>query len=215
MARTQPNNQFTEVESKDLMQKCSLWHIWFITWRISQPKSNLCVTGLASVVTIIWYVVATPSTNVLLSISHRIASEAIPIGFSIIGLLLAGYLVFTSVSSPKMLAEMTRIRHEKSKLSYFKYNAFPFVSFIVDVLCYCIVCVLFKYISGMSTDATIDFGMYCKMLYAINTIMIYTSNFILVVGPIYLIMQLKSFIKNTNHVIFTAVQWIREEEDRS
>lgn len=78
-------------------------------------------------------------------------------GFSagILGFLIAGFTIFATVSDKSLFITMAKARHEKSGLSYLKYNFFALMYVFIAYLGFAILCLLIQLLGDTSGFASI------------------------------------------------------------
>jgi len=203
----------------DLLKEKNLSAIYKESRKIPFSKSNI-FAGL-----FVWGIVTYHSsmTSNFDSIANQLlslASIAFSTSIGLLGFLLAGFSFFATIFDKSLFFQMAKISHDKSGLSYLKYNFFTFMRVFCEYLVFSIISLLliafcqnnsfcrqwiFDTLSNMNWHHRLRF-LAAPDIFCISMIFgLFCGSFV------YLIMQLKSFIFNIYHVVMTNIRWSLEE----
>lgn len=141
------------------------------------------------------------------------------LGFSfsagILGFLIAGFTIFATVSDKSLFTGMARRKHEKSGLSYLKYNFFALMYVFTIYLSFAILCLLIQLLGGSSGFLSMTVRIVAKGVYFDIIKRFLAGVGVVVVGTwfFYSLILLQSFIFNIYHIVMTAIRWQIENED--
>jgi hypothetical protein len=114
------------------------------------------------------------------------------IAVSVIGFLVAGITIFTTLSDRRVLVELAKTQHEKSDISVFKYLFFNFLSVFVVFITALVLSLLYQLIISLKIAMpTIDVG---DILIRLDLLCNGLSLGFLMIVAIELMLKLKSFI---------------------
>jgi hypothetical protein len=204
----------------DLLKEKTLWEIYRQSWRIKLSTFNCwasIVVGLAiAVVSGMTSTTFSPISNLLASI----ASVGFGASVSLLGFLLAGFSFFATVSDKLLFSRMAESPHECG-LSYLKYNFFVFMRVFVEYLVFAVlslvvlVCFQKDAPVGEHIAEVLDAASWPPRFWLPGTPSAMIGSLLLgaYLGLfVFILLQLKSFIFNINHVVMTNIRWSLENE---
>lgn len=184
--------------------------------RLPSNKINNLSTLAIFVMLIVYAVASTESSVSLLETTRKWAEVGFSFSAGILGFLIAGFTIFATVSDKSLFITMAKVRHEKSGLSYLKYNFFALMYVFIAYLGFAILCLLIQLLGGTSGFISIMTKLISGKKYFLETKRILTSISIVVVGTwfFYSLMLLQSFIFNVYHIVMTAIRWEVEKDNQ-
>jgi hypothetical protein len=184
--------------------------------RLPRNKINNFST-LAIFAMLMVYAIATTESSVSLLEKTRKWAE-VGFGFSagILGFLIAGFTIFATVSDKSLFITMAKTRHEKSGLSYLKYNFFALMYVFIAYLGFAILCLLIQLLGGASGFISIMTELIAGKDHFLVTKRFLAGVSVVVVGTwfFYSLMLLQSFIFNVYHIVMTAIRWEVEKDNQ-
>lgn len=132
-------------------------------------------------------------------------------GSTILGFLIAGFTIFSTLSKPEMFLRLQNTTHKGSGLSYLKVNFFTFVEVFVVYVFYMLVCLAIKIFCAKNGLISVVigftkihplFGYYIDKQWIANAGYVGFSTLSFVS-----LLALKSFIFNTYHTVMTSIVW--------
>jgi len=199
----------TDFDAKDLTKEKKLWDIYIASRRIPFSRFNAFTTLIVffALVTNSW--LTTQPLEETIELIRKISDTGLTTSLNTIGLLLAGFTIFATVSQPSLSLRMGEIINKDSGLSYLKHNYFIFIRVFIYYLAFSIFClliVMFGHKGGLMSLLVSCSPYPDNMKYTVVKISYVT----LFTGYYFLIMQLKSFIYNIYHSVMTALRWKAE-----
>jgi hypothetical protein len=196
----------------DLLNEKSLWAIYHQCIR-KLPPSRFNVLATISVFLILIFDASFFPENFFyrLELIRSICDLGLGFGTTILGFLIAGFTIFSTLSKPELFKKMYETVHNKSGLSYLKINFFTFAEVFVVYAFYLSVCLAIKLLGG-------NHGFFASIVkyteihtflgYSIDKMWVVNSAFVLF-GTLsfYSIFALKSFIFNIYHTVMTSIVW--------
>lgn len=197
----------SEVQSEELDRDKTLCQMWFNGRNIRSPRINTILRisfGLALPLAII----SCPAVSLesLYSVAIFLSDNGVAAGLSLLGLLLAGYVVFVTVSRRDFLVALAISREKDTKLPHLNYVLYPFIVVLVELLVYSATCMLFSvllrlYASSDSVAIVAD-GISVaaeRFLLVFFVILVYAS--------VHILVSLKSMIRNVHYTVVQAIRW--------
>lgn len=195
-----------DLSAKALTAEKNLWAIYLKARRVPFNSFNFWATATITVLVAAQYCVMDTALDDKLKIVRDFSYIAMGLVISILGFILAGFTIFSTISQPEMLVAMSRHRHEVSGLSYLKNNYFIFMRVFIYYIIYAIACL------AIITFGTRG-GLVQKLVnlspisWHIEEWLIGLAYVFVYAGLFFLLMQLKSFIFNVYHSVMTAIRW--------
>ena len=185
--------------------------------KLQKSQINIFST-LAVFVMLIVYAISSSEGSISLLEKVRKWSE---LGFTfatgIMGFLIAGFTIFATVNDKNLFITMAKTIHQKSGLSYLKYNFFTLMWVFIAYLGFSIICLLVQLLGGTSGFISIiikliagdnNFLIIKRFLVGIAIVAVGTYFF-------YVLMLLQSFIFNIYHIVMTAIRWEIEKDNQN
>lgn len=199
------------VYGSDLLDEKSLWQIYKECLTKLPPSTfNLGVAATVIFALVLDCSYFPEQYSNRLEVIRSLCDAGLGFGSTILGFLIAGFTIFSTLAKPDMLAKMYATPHS-SGLSYLKVNFFAFVEVFV-VYTFLLVIYLstkiFGAVGGMISSIvdlssrTPFFGYCLDKQWLINIWFV-----IICSASIYSLLALKSFIFNTYHAVMTAAVW--------
>ncbi|MBK1860027.1 hypothetical protein [Cerasicoccus arenae] len=128
------------------------------------------------------------------------------VSFTLIGLLIAGFTIFSTVGKPELFLAMAEVKEPRTGLPKLKYNYFIFIRVFCNYFSFLIVLLFLGMISGKNGFIENAFDFLYPDTNAIEWY--YKLCSVLVVGIFYvMVVQLKSFVFNIYHSVMTSLVW--------
>jgi len=199
----------TDFDYKDLTKEKNLWDIYIVSRRIPSSRFNVLTTLIVffALVTNSWLTVQ--PINETIDLVRKLSDAGLTTSLNTIGLLLAGFTIFATVSQPSLSIRMGEIINRDSGLSYLKHNYFIFLRVFIYYLVFsvfCLLIVMFGHKGGIMSLLVSCSPYPDNVKYTVVKI----SYVLLFTGYYFLIMQLKSFIFNIYHAVMTSLRWKAE-----
>lgn len=207
-------SRFTEEQEeklKDLLKEKSLWQIYKTSRKVPFSKINIFL-GIGSALVVAGFAAQAKTAGAVADQLLAFATMAFSLSISQLGFLLAGFSFFATVADRDMFCRMAERTHEKSGLSYLKYNFFVFMRVFVEYLVFSLACLALMVILtkgiGFRETASDYLNQWPKFKH-----WLVAGAFGLFVGcVVYLLMQLASFIFNIFHVVMTSIRWALQKD---
>ena len=194
---------------KDLTREKRLWDIYIASRRIPFSRFNTITTTIVFVLLVGNAWLTTQPIQETIWLVRKFSDTGLVVTLSTLGILLAGFTIFATISQPSLSLRMAEIPHPVSGHSYLKHTYFVFFRVFIYYLLFSIFClliVMFGHKGGL-IPLLASFSPYQdKVTFAI----VKTSYVLLFTGYYFLIMQLKSFIFNIYHAVMTSLRWNAE-----
>lgn len=197
---------------KDLTKEKSLWDIYCASRRIPSGRFNKVTTLIVLGLLVLQCWVSEQSVSSTIDVVRRAADMGLATTLSTLGLLLAGFTIFATVSQPSLSLRMAEVLHEGSGLSWLKHNYFIFFRVLIYYLAFSLFClfiIMFGHKNGL-LGTLVSYSPYPTELKFLIAKFSYVLFF---TGLYFLILQLKSFIFNIYHAVMTALRWKAEGYD--
>jgi len=132
----------TDFDYKDLTKEKNLWDIYIVSRRIPSSRFNVLTTLIVffALVTNSWLTVQ--PINETIDLVRKLSDAGLTTSLNTIGLLLAGFTIFATVSQPSLSIRMGEIINRDSGLSYLKHNYFIFLRVFIYYLVFSVFCLL-------------------------------------------------------------------------
>ncbi|MBE9176793.1 hypothetical protein IQ225_18380 [Synechocystis salina LEGE 06155] len=210
-------NRMDKFSPDDITKEIGLLDIYKAS-RSKLPKNKINnFSTLAIFTMLIVYAFTSTETSISLLEKTRKWSE---LGFNfsagILGFLIAGFTIFASVNDKSLFITMAKTKHEKSGLSYLKYNFFTLMYVFIVYLGFAILCLLIQLLGQTSGFISIIVELIAGKDNFLETKRFLAGISIIVVGTwfFYSLMLLQSFIFNVYHMVMTAIRWEIEKDNQ-
>lgn len=197
---------------RDLTKEKSLWAIYKTARRIPTSGFNKTTTWLIFLLLCLHCWISEQSMQSTIDLVRRNADMGLTISLSTLGLLLAGFTIFSTVTQPALSLQMAETLHKESGLSWLKHNYFVFVRVFVYFLSFatfCLLIIMFGHKDGLLATL-VSFSPYEK---EVTFVLVKASYVIMFTGYYFLLIQLKSFVYNIYHAVMTSLRWRAEGYD--
>jgi hypothetical protein len=201
-------------DPNDLTKEIGLLDIYKVSrTKLPRNRINEFSTLVIFLVLTTYVILSTETSSVLFEKGRKWAETGFSFSVGILGFLIAGFTIFSSVSDKNLFIAMAKTQHRKSGLSYLKYNFFSLMYVFIMYLGFAMLCFLVQVLGGSSGFASIiirlisgeNFPMVKRLLSEINLVLIGTWFF-------HSLMLLQSFIFNIYHIVMTAIRWEIEKD---
>ncbi len=194
----------------DVLKEKTLWQIFRASQSIPDSPFNW-VAGLCTFAIFFIYSILEKDTLRIHAVLMQIAELGVSASVSILGFLIAGFTIFSTLAKPELVVLMARTKHSCG-LSYLKYNHFTFVRAFIYYLAFlgfALVVQIFGTIGG-------PFSAFTRLLPDPEDLLYWGNRAMLTLGAAFftfVILQLKSFVFNVYHVVMTGVRFELEADN--
>lgn len=203
----------SDLDTKDLTAEKSLWDVYKKARWISHTRFNTIATVLLGGILIVGFFLNPFETKKAVAMVRELAKTGFEVSLNVLGFLLAGYTVFTSVCKVELFVEMARHKKDGYEFSHLKYNMFlfmnTFVSFMVFSF-YCLLIMLLCHEKGFLTTC-VNY-MFYKEFY--KMVVAHIGLFTIGIGLFYIMLTMKSLIFNIYHTVMTSIRWEAENQNK-
>ncbi|MES2307343.1 MAG: hypothetical protein V4507_00635 [Verrucomicrobiota bacterium] len=193
------------IKAEDLLKEKTLWQIYKAAWKISDSIFNWIV-GVAVVIFFIAYVVLEKDILRVHCLLLKLADIGFNAAISLLGFLIAGFTIISSLADPKLFLFMINRTHEDSGLSYLKYNFFTLIrTFICFLVFAAFQLTLIAFVQRSSMGAVI-----LEIAPNLRETFELMIRWLLVISAglwVFAFLQLKSFIFNVYHFVMTMIRY--------
>lgn len=198
--------------TKELTKEKRLWDIYIASRRIPFSRFNTITTALVFVLLLAnsWFTIQPVGQTI--ELVREFSKIGLEVALSTLGLLLAGFTIFATVTQPSLSIKMSEITHPDSGLSYLKHNYFVFIRVFIYYLSFSVFC-LIVIMLGHEGGLVPLVASYSPYPEHVRFTIAKLSYVVLFSGYYFLIMQLKSFIFNIYHSVVTSLRWKAEGYD--
>tara|TARA_R110001583_G_C5671499_1_gene411260 strand:- start:18971 stop:19597 length:627 start_codon:yes stop_codon:yes gene_type:complete len=191
---------------KDLTKEKKLWDVYLSSRTIPSSKFNTYSTLLVFFLLSMNVFLGGEDIAEITKLIRDMAFNGFSISLSTLGLLLAGFTIFATISQPSLSLSMAEIKHPDSGLSWLKHNYFIFIRVFIYYLVFAVFSLAISIFghSGGLVSTIVNFSPCPKLT---KLIIVKVSYVLLFTGYYFLIMQLKSFIFNIYHSVMTSLRW--------
>lgn len=201
-----------ECTTQDLTKEKSLWDIYSASRRIHSGKFNKMATSIVFGLLFLQCWISEQSVSSTIDVVRKVADIGLVAALSTLGLLLAGFTIFATISQPSLLLRMSEETHPDSGLSWLKHNFFIFVRVLIYYMFFSVFylfIIMFGHKDGL-IGTLISYSPHPTELKFFIAKSSYVAFF---TGFFFLLLQLKSFIFNVYHAVMTALRWKAEGYD--
>lgn len=202
----------------DLLEETSLWQIYRkCIALLPASKFNWGTTSLVMLVLICDSAYFPMQYGARLGNLRSLVDLGLGYGCTILGFLIAGFTIFSTLSKPELFRRMYDTHHDPSGLNYLKVNFFAFVEIFVVYILFLVTCLLIKLFcgsGGMAASVLHFTEVHPIMGYSLSKAWLVNVSFVCIGGlSYYSLMALKSFVFNTYHAVMTSVVWSFVSQD--
>lgn len=200
------------IRGLDLLSEKNLWEIYQECVRRLPPSLfNLKVTSAVGLALICDCAYFPEKTSARLVLIRSLSELGLGFGSTILGFLIAGFTIFSTLSKPEMFLRMYDTQHPSAGISYFKVNFFAFVEVFVIYIVFLVACLIVKLFGaseGLMSSLTTQSTLHPFSGYSLSKTWIVNGAFVLLGSlSFYSLLALKSFVYNTYHTVVTAIVW--------
>ncbi|WP_028108885.1 hypothetical protein [Ferrimonas futtsuensis] len=202
---TDSNSDLSELTSES-----NFWKLYIIIRRI-KSGTDTKVISLLSFILIFLLNVNTEGDVVYLSDEiQKVSGNIIGWSVSIVGFILAGYSIYSTLSDKEFQLSMSKFHDKKNGVSHLKSSHCVFIKVVVDIISLTLITYLYSLF--MKTDIPMQasnvfvFGVSVYKVYLYFTLSLLQSFFVLI------LLMCKSFIYNVYHSIMTSIRWYGENK---
>lgn len=196
-----------------LLEEKNLWQIYRASWTIPDSKFNWIV-GVGSLACFGAYAALSNNLNGMHGLLMKLAEVGLNSAVSLLGFLIAGFTIFGSLAKPKLLLTMMRFTEKRSGLSYLKYNFFTlirtFIYFLVFAAFQLVVIVV-----GQKDGVVADVIVWQPSLQPVVKPLLKCTFVMSTVLWTVAFLQLKSFVFNVHHFVFTMIKFDAVEHNEA
>jgi len=193
------------VDPLELLKEKSLFDVYRLGGRIPRKPLYKFVEATTAVALLFWAVTSGKDATHLAPIVREWGDLGFGFATAILGFLLAGFAIFTAIMRMDVALLMASETHEKSGLSYLKYNFVAFVQVFAEYLAFVAVYVFLKLfcmpggLLSMSLRGLPRYSDEIRMAAALAGIVL--------IGwfLVHLVVRLQAFVFNVYHVVMTMI----------
>lgn len=198
-------NDIDSVDPDDLIAEKRLWDVLKQSSRLKISRFNIWVTGISALIFSLDAVFGRKHIEINADFVREFSKIGIATGFSVIAFLVSGFAVFVSMTDKSLFSEKAITKDEDSGLSFLKRDMFAIMAFYGHLIAYICACVLIAFLSrkggfGHSLAQVVGGDLIREILVGMAYVFIGTFT-------VFIILQLKSFIFNTYHLLMSSIYW--------
>lgn len=200
-----------DISPRSLTKEKRLWDIYILSRRIKATPFNFLSTTAVFAALSIQCITTRQSLAETLEIVRKFSETGLQVSITVLGFLIAGFTIFSTVSQPALLIRMSETRHQETGLSWLKYNFFIFMRVFFYYIFYsatCSIFIMFGQKNGLASTL-VRSSPHAKEL---EFLLINFAYIFIFTGLFFLIMQLKSFTFNVYHSVMTSIRWQAEQQ---
>jgi hypothetical protein len=200
------------VVGQDLLAEKNLWQIYKSCVGLLTPSSfNFRFTALIFLCLVCEVAYFPQFYQQRIDMCKSLSELGLGFGSTILGFLIAGFTIFSTLSKPELFLRLQQTIHKASGLSYLKVNFFTFVEVFVVYIFFMIICLAVKVFGGKYglVSSIIEFSIQKHLFgYYLDKQWIANTGYVLFTTlAFFSLLALKSFIFNTYHTVMTSVVW--------
>jgi hypothetical protein len=205
----------------DLLSEKSLWQIYRQCVRKLPPSRFNVLATAAMFFFLILDVAYFPEEFAnRIKLTRSLAEMGMGFGPTVLGFLIAGFTIFSTLSKPELFRRLYDRQHEASGLSFLKVNFFTFAEVFVVFAAFTVACLLIKIFAGERSFlvSLINVSQQHPVLgYSIDKVWLANGGYVVFsTVALYSLLALKSFIFNTYHTVMTSIVWsFNADNDKS
>lgn len=193
-------------DPNELTEEKSLWKIYLNCRKLKLNKFNVAVGIISFLLFIANTFSPKMNTEFMLKEIQKWATFGLSFSVSTLGILLAGFTIFASLSKPKMLLAMMDHTDKSTGLKTLKMNFYPFILVFIVYLFFS-----FLYLAIMILGTSNGIISYLLDLipkcYKVKEVLLTVSYAFTGTSFVYLLIMLKSFIFNIYAVVMNFLRW--------
>lgn len=196
----------------DLLSEKSLWQIYRQCVRKLPPsRFNVLSTGAMFFLLILDVAYFPEEFANRIKLTRSIAELGMSFGPTVLGFLIAGFTIFSTLSKPELFRRMYDRQHEESGLSFLKVNFFTFAEVFVVFAAFTVACLLIKIFAGERAFLVLlvrASQQHPVLGYSVDKTWWANGGYVVFCTvALYSLLSLKSFIFNTYHTVMTSIVW--------
>lgn len=202
-----------KLKHKSLLDEKNLWQIYKVAGKIKHKKFNLLI-GAISALVFGTYACLAREVTAMHSLLLKLAETGFSAAISLLGFLIAGFTLFGSLAKPELLLTMLHRTEEKSGLSYLKYNFYTLIRTFIYFLVFTtfqLMVIVFGQQGGFVSELV-------RLFHPFEHVVSPATRIAFVVSVLlwtFALLELKSFVFNVNHFVFTMIKFeATEHNDR-
>ncbi|WBA16386.1 hypothetical protein [Salinivibrio proteolyticus] len=194
----------------DITAENSFWCLYKVIRNMKDSSDNMLVFFATFLIMLFLNSSSTTTTEMLLNEIQLVSTNIINWSVSIVGFILAGYSIYSTLSDKELQYSMSRFIDDRYNISYLKSSHCVFIKVIIDIISLSLLTYLYS--SFMRTDIPKGisnvylFEVSIYKIYLCFTLSLLQSFFVLI------LMMCKSFIYNVYHSIMTSIRWYGENK---
>ena len=193
-------------DDSDLTSEKSLWDVYKLSRRIKPSKFHVIVVVGCFFALTLNAVIFSNNEDVILADLRKWAEMGFGFSITILGFLIAGFTIFSTLSKPRMMLAMMDHTNQETGLPTLKYNFFAFmkvfIAYIALLLLYTLILIFGQ--SGGLVSNVID---YLPNSDCVRTVIINFGYAIVGSSFFYLLLLLKSFVFNIYAIVMNMLRW--------
>jgi hypothetical protein len=193
------------LKHKNLLEEKNLWQIYCASWTIPDSKFNW-FTGIVSLAFFAAYAFLAPDTYDMRQTMLKLAEVGFNAAVSLLGFLIAGFAIFGSQTKPEMLLTMLRFTEKKSRLSYLKYNFYTLIRTFIYFLVFAAFQLGIISVGQTGGPGSVFVNLWPELQPAVGPAIRITFVMSTVLWTT-VFLQLKSFVFNVHHFVFTMIKY--------
>lgn len=193
------------LKHESLLKEKNLWQIYRASWTIPDSKFNW-IAGLSSMALFGFYAITAQNVVGMHGLLMKLAEIGFSSAVSLLGFLIAGFTIFGSLTNPKLLLTMLRFQEKRSRLSYLKYNFFTLIRTFIYFLVFAafqLIVIIVGQRDGLVSEIAIWLPSFQPLLRPLLRFTFLVSTVLWTVS----FLQLKSFVFNVHHFVFTMIKF--------
>jgi hypothetical protein len=200
------------ITGADLLFEKSLWQIYRqCVQKLPPSKFNVLATGATFLFLLLDVAYFPEEFASRIKLTRSLAEMGMGFGPTVLGFLIAGFTIFSTLSKPELFRRMYDRVHNESGLSFLKVNFFTFAEVFVVFSAFTVACLLIKIFAGERSFlvSLIQASQRHPFLgYSVDKVWLANGGYVVVpTACFYSLLALKSFIFNTYHTVMTSIVW--------
>jgi hypothetical protein len=201
------------IDHQHLLDEKSLWDIYKASRGIRESRFNSIVSICVALLCCI-YCVAEPETMHVYLLTQKMVETGLSTSVSLLGFLIAGFAIFSSLANPNLLLLMVKQHHPGSGLPYLKYNFFSMIRVFIYFL-------LFTAFNGVVLFGGQRDGLLSALILhcpSCESYLFWGNRMVFVLAGSFwtvALLVLKSFVFNVHHFVVTMIKFSVVEHNAS
>lgn len=202
------------VGSSDLLREKSLLEVYRLGRRVPRKPAYKVIEATTAVALLLWALTSDLTASELAQRAREWGELGFGFATAILGFLLAGFAIFTAMMRMDLALMMAQHVHERSGLSYLKYNLAVFVQVFAEYLAFVaafVLLALFCSPGGLVPAVIAELPRYSEEVR-------FGSAAGAVVGIgwflVHLVIRLQAFVFNVYHVVMTIIAWEAVKQEK-